>query len=421
MKAIDRYLLSQIMPTLLVTLFIAAVILSMDRLMRLLDIAVGNGVSTLVVFQMLFNLVPQYIALALPVGLFLGVLLAFRKLSMQAELDAINASGIGISRLIRPAIGLAFIMMALNFAMSGYIQPYTRYAYRAILFKVTSGVIEQGIGEGIFMNLPNGYTLRVDQSRSGGRELYGVFAHRQEPDGRIITLTAKQGELVTGGLDGNVSLRLLNGNRTEWDPVTKATSTLQFEMNNWELNLSDLMRFRGRGGDEHELTIAELMRGYRYNLLSGRFGAQATANPEPEEPPEQIVAPSAVAAEFHNRLIFGISMLFLPLLAAPMGIMTRRSSRSFGLILGLSLIVSYQKCLDFTTAYGSATGAPAGVILWSMFGLFAIGSTYLFYRTDLKAGTPPVQQFEAGWIAFKDRIVAVFRRKPASASGARAS
>src|ERR1700679_932800 len=117
MKAIDRYLLRQIIPTLLVTLFIAAVVLAMDRLMRLLDIAVGNGVSTLVVFQMLFNLLPHYISLALPVGLFLGVLLSFRKLSMQSELDAINASGIGMVQLIRPAIGLAFIMMILNFAL----------------------------------------------------------------------------------------------------------------------------------------------------------------------------------------------------------------------------------------------------------------------------------------------------------------
>ena len=180
MKALDRYLLLQIMPTLLITLFIAAVVLSMDRLMRLLDIAVDNGVSTLVVFQMLFNLVPDYIGFALPVGLFLGVLLAFRKLSMQCELDAISASGIGISRFIRPALALAAIIMFLNFVLSGYVQPYTRYAYREILFKITSGVIEQGIGEGVFMNLPNGYTLRVEESRSAGRELYGVFAHKQD-------------------------------------------------------------------------------------------------------------------------------------------------------------------------------------------------------------------------------------------------
>jgi lipopolysaccharide export system permease protein len=85
MKAIDLYVLRNIVPTVLIVLFIAAVILCMERLMRLLDIAVGNGVSTLVVFQMLFNLIPYYIGLALPVALFLGVLLAFRKLSLQSN------------------------------------------------------------------------------------------------------------------------------------------------------------------------------------------------------------------------------------------------------------------------------------------------------------------------------------------------
>ena len=75
-KALDLYLLRQIMPTLLVTLLVAAIILLLERMLRLLDIAVGNGVSTLVVFQMLFYLIPHYIGLALPAALFLGVLLA---------------------------------------------------------------------------------------------------------------------------------------------------------------------------------------------------------------------------------------------------------------------------------------------------------------------------------------------------------
>ena len=113
-KAIDRYLLRQIMPTIGVILFIAAIILLMERLMRLLDIAVGNGVSTLVVFQMLFYLIPYYIGLALPMALFLGVLLAFRKLSAQSELDAIHSCGIGMSRLIRSAVFLAIVMMGVN-------------------------------------------------------------------------------------------------------------------------------------------------------------------------------------------------------------------------------------------------------------------------------------------------------------------
>src|SRR6185436_12115218 len=115
-----------------------------------------------------------------------------------------------------------------------------------------------------------------------------VFAHKQEADGKITTLTAKRGVLVTGGLDGNVSLQLHDGNWSTWNPDTKSNQTLQFDSDDWSLNLGELLRFRGRGGDERELTLAELMRGYRYNLLSGRFGSQAQTNPAPEEPPEHI-------------------------------------------------------------------------------------------------------------------------------------
>jgi lipopolysaccharide export system permease protein len=411
MKAIDRYVLGNIIPTVLIVLFIAAVILCMERLMRLLDIAVGNGVSTLVVFQMLFNLIPYYIGLALPVALFLGVLLAFRKLSLQSELDAINSCGIGAERIIRPAIALAALMMAFNMFLAGYLTPYTRYAFRAIMFDITSGVIEQGIGEGIFMGLPNGYTLRVEQSRGAGRELYGVFAHREDEDGRIITLTAKRGELLSGAKDGMIALRLYDGNRSEWDPGTTSSGTLQFQVFDWPLNLANLVHFRGRGGDERELTLWELMRGYRENIRLGRSGNVAEPTPSPDMPPERIIAPSAVSSEMHGRLVFSLSMLLLPVLAAPLGIMTRRASRSFGLILGILLLVSYHKVLEFTEAYAGATGAPAGPMLWGIFALFIVGSIYLFTATFRRSGTPPVQQMEAKWNAMIERLVAPFRSK----------
>ena len=415
-KAIDHYLLRQIAPTLAVTLFIAAVILCMERLMRLLDIAVGNGVSTLVVFQMLFYLIPHYIGLALPLALFLGVLLAFRKMSGQSELDAIHACGIGIGRFIRSAVVLAGIMMAVNLALTGYIQPYTRYAFRVIEFNITSGVIEQGIGEGVFMELPNGYTLRVEQSRGAGRELYGVFAHRQEDSGHITTLGAKRGELLPGGLDGTVSLRLYDGSLSEWNPGTKRTKTIQFLEYTWPLNLADLIRFRGRGGDERELTIMELLRTYRENLAAGLSNMTTTPQSTSEPQPENLVAPSAVASEFHFRVVFSLSMLFLPLLAAPFGIMAHRSSKSFGLVVGILMLVSYHKVLEFTAAYAHNTGAPAGALLWTIFVFFALGTTYLFVRTGLQAGAPPVQRLEARWIALVDRIISVFRFRRSAVS-----
>jgi lipopolysaccharide export system permease protein len=413
MKAIDGYLLRQIVPTLFVTIFIAAVILLMERLMRLLDIAVGNGVSTLVVFQMLFNLIPHYIGLALPAALFLGVLLAFRKLSMQSELDAIQSSGIGLTRVIRSAVWLAVFMAGFNFVLAGYIQPFTRYAYRAILFNITSGVIEQGIGEGIFMNLPNGYTLRVERTSGAGRELSGVFAHKQEDNGKIITLTAKKGELVTGANDGIVTMRLISGHRSEWDPKTGETATLKFEVFDWPLDLADLVQFRGRGGDERELSITELYETMRANAAAGRKGAVAST--DESLPPSQRVAPSAIEAEFHGRIVFTLSMLLLPFLGAPLGIITRRTPRSFGLVFGLIVLVSYHKVLEFTEAYASTSGIAAAPILWGAFAAFTALTLLLFRASNNLAGATPIQRLEIWWYDMIDSIVRIFRPRKAVA------
>jgi lipopolysaccharide export system permease protein len=413
MKAIDSYLLRQIVPTLLVTIFIAAVILLMERLMRLLDIAVGNGVSTLVVFQMLFNLIPHYIGLALPMALFLGVLLAFRKLSAQSELDAIQSTGIGLSRFIRAAMGLAVIMAVFNFVLAGYLQPFTRYAYRAILFNITSGVIEQGIGEGIFMNLPNGYTLRVERSSGAGRELSGVFAHKQDSEGKIITLTAKKGELVTGANDGIVTMRLFSGNRSEWNPKTAENATLKFEVFDWPLDLADLVQFRGRGGDERELTMGELYDLMQDHAAAGRTGLNALT--DEKVLPAQKLTPSSVEAEFHGRIVFTLSMLLLPILAAPLGIMTRRVTRSFGLVFGLLVLVSYHKILEFGEAYAATTGQAAAPMLWGIFAGFTVLTAILFYATDTTAGATPIQRLEARWVGMIDAIIAFVRPRKAVA------
>ena len=50
---------------------------------------------------MLANLLPEYFSLGIPIGLMLGILLAFRKLALSSELDALRGIGAGFGRLLR--------------------------------------------------------------------------------------------------------------------------------------------------------------------------------------------------------------------------------------------------------------------------------------------------------------------------------
>ena len=94
-----------------------------------------------------------------------------------------------------------------------------------------------------------------------------------------------------------------------------------------------------------------------------------------------------------------------------MGIMTRRSSRSFGLVFGLILIVVYHEILEFFEAIASVGFLVPVIALWTPFFLFLSASSYLFLKTEMVSGTTPVQNIEDKWSNFYQSIISLIREK----------
>ncbi len=59
---------------------LAASLLTIEKMTRLFEFVATEGGPIDVVFKMLVSLIPEYAALAIPLGLLLGILFAFRKL-----------------------------------------------------------------------------------------------------------------------------------------------------------------------------------------------------------------------------------------------------------------------------------------------------------------------------------------------------
>ena len=127
-KQIDRYLARLIFVPLVATLTLAAMLLILDRMLRLFDFVISRGGPIKIVWEMLANLIPEYLSLGIPIGLLLGILLAFRKLALSSELDSLRAVGLSYTRLLRVPYMYALAMLAANIAIVGFLQPHGRYA-----------------------------------------------------------------------------------------------------------------------------------------------------------------------------------------------------------------------------------------------------------------------------------------------------
>ena len=138
MSILDRYLLQQVLRPMGATVLIALLALLAERALSVVELVLGWRGNVLIVFEMLSYLIPHYMGLALPAAFFIGILFTYSRLSRESELDAMSAGGYGLVQMVRPMVYLALVVTAMHLALVSYLQPYSRYAYRAAVHAVTN-------------------------------------------------------------------------------------------------------------------------------------------------------------------------------------------------------------------------------------------------------------------------------------------
>src|SRR3954454_21405988 len=184
---IDRYMARSIAVPLFGTLILAAMLLVLDKMLRLFDFVVNTGGPVSVVWRMLANLLPESFSLGIPIGLMLGILLAFRKLALSSELDALRGIGAGYGRLLKVPYMFAGVLLIMNLLIVGWVEPYSRYRYEGLRFDLRSGALGAAIKVGEFNQLGKRMTLRIDSSADKGTQLGGIFIALNDKSGTRIS------------------------------------------------------------------------------------------------------------------------------------------------------------------------------------------------------------------------------------------
>ena len=338
-------------------------------MLRLFDFVVNQGGPVEVVFRMLANLAPHYMGLALPIGIFLGILLAFRKLSLSSEFDALNSSGLSLLKQVRPALVLTLFLMIVNIILVGWIQPHSRYAYRGLVFDLRSGALGASIQVGEFVELGDDIVLRIEESRNQGADLHGIFLERRN-DRNSIAVTAQRGGFFATNDDQTILLRLFDGKLMDFNESQNKPRVLTFDQQDLTIKLPEDKPFRDRGGEQLEMTLPELW-------------VESTNSDRTLEERQ------AIRANLHWRAMHSLTFLVIPFLAIPMGLMNKRSGKGAGLVVGISLMVVYNELMEgMETAV--AGGASPYVTIWVLYGAFAALSFWMFRIAAFKVGGEPL-------------------------------
>ena len=224
----DRYIARLVTVPLIGTLVIASMLLLLEKMLRLFDFVATEGGPVSVVWRMLANLIPEYMSLGIPIGLMMGILLAFRRLATSSELDIFRAVGQGYMRLLRVPYMFAVTLAVANLAIVGFLQPVSRYLYEELQFELRSGALGASIKVGEFNNLGKNLTMRIDRSRNEGKDLSGLFVSAKANNGQTIAVTAAKGQFLRTDDPDTIILRLKDGTLVHDAPNYKNPRILTF-------------------------------------------------------------------------------------------------------------------------------------------------------------------------------------------------
>ncbi|KPF90411.1 LPS export ABC transporter permease LptF [Novosphingobium sp. AAP83] len=391
--ATDRYIARLVFVPMLSVFVLAASLLVLDKMLKLFDFVATQGGPVSVVFKMLANLLPEYASLAIPLGLLLGILFAFRKLAMSSELDVMRAVGLSYTRLLRVPYMFAIVLAALNLLIVSYLQPLSRYYYEQLQFELRSGALGASIRVGEFNSLQDRTALRVDASRDEGRDLRGIFARIQTGNGQVMVISAREGRFFANRESPDtVILRLTDGQIVQDGPTIASPRVLSFASHDLPIDLPKIEQFRQRGDADKEYFLPELL----------RIGWSETSSPELR---------NQTQASLNYRLVEVVMMFLLPLLAVALAVPPKRSTSALGIFLSIILVVAYHKVNQYGQDVAALGRVDPVLALWGPFAVFAAMIVWMYWRIAYVPGGQPIGALETGFAKISRSMRKLFARK----------
>ena len=214
----SSYILKRLCASIGVLATILVVLLWLTQSLKFIEVIVNHNVSLQGYFSLILYLLPDMFVKVAPVCTLIGALLAYGKLTLDNELQVMQALGKSPWQILHPGMVLAgFLTLSLLF-LNIFTIPNAYRAFRAQEFQLRNQFSSSIVRDGSF-NVIKSLTIFVEKRRSA-KEFEGVFIHdngehSEKKAKKPYTIFAKEGILKK--INNQYVLVLHNGTRQEKD------------------------------------------------------------------------------------------------------------------------------------------------------------------------------------------------------------
>ncbi len=225
-KRLYLFMLKTFIPQFLMTFFICLFILMMQFLFKHINDLVGKGLTLDLLAELFFYAALTMVPLALPLAILLASLMTFGNLGEHVELTAMKASGISLTRVMKPLMVLIAAVSVGAFFFQNNVLPQTQVKMWQLLFSARQKALSLDIMEGAINSQIPGYNVYVKKKNKETDMLYKIMLYDVSTGltyPRIVA--ADSGKLSMTADQKHLVLQLFNG---RWYEDVKGGGNAQF-------------------------------------------------------------------------------------------------------------------------------------------------------------------------------------------------
>jgi len=210
-----RYLARQVLVNMTAVSSVLLLIFLSGRFIRYLAEAADGRISSHVLFTLIGYRFPGFLELILPLGLFIGILLAYGRMYLESEMTVLNACGVSPHKVLFLTLVCSLFVSVVVGIMGLYYSPWGMRQEEKLLAAQSKLTEFDLLSPGRFQALKSGLRVTYAQSISGDKKiLHHVFISEKSTDGKkLVVLSASSGTMIINPKTGSRFLILHNGKR----------------------------------------------------------------------------------------------------------------------------------------------------------------------------------------------------------------
>lgn len=356
---IFRYLTKEIVNTFMMVTAILLFIFLSNELVRYLSYAASGKIASRVLIHLIAYEVPYLLSWLLPLGLYLGMLLAYSRLYADNELRVLQSSGFSNFRIIQITTFIAFIVTIFILFLTLFLNPYIASQKAKLFSEGGEANLLDTLMPGRFQVTNDGNrVVYVEKISRNHRQAKNIFIadrlwENDKNQNRWIVLSAAKGSAIINPLTKNRFILATDGYRYIGIPGQNDYQIIQFKRYK---TLLPMLVTTNQYQKDASVPSAKLLT--NYHLVQA-------------------------ASELQWRLSIPLSAFILALFAIPFSEIKPRQSRYTLFFPSILLYVIYMNLLLIARNLLEQNKVPIFIGMWwvhvCMFLLFCL---FYFYKTE---------------------------------------